>query len=395
MRCAVIVLVLLGCDAEPSQQAKPAPTLTLPQCEPMLPAPESLPDVPENRRTAHYWIKRAEHAYGGADAELLSTDAISARNATQPELHDLSLLPEQPQLRAMVVERLDAMRNQLDEGYLVRADSRPVEAATYRAFERPPADWKLSPKFVEATGLVPMYCGPTSAGLYKASNIDRRFDRNLCSTARAGEPMRLLAKWPGNMWLAEARYTWGFVRGDAAFRDSKKPANFTPKASLTRRRILEEAFSHLGEPYGWGGYQGGRDCSRLLHDSFKSLGVMLPRNSGPQSTAGNVTLELEALDAMKKLAAIEEGAHKGIVLLHLPGHIMLYLGKDEEGTAMALHSFAEYSAPCKTNRQGKKAQGNTLYEVHRVDVSTLDLGAGGEKGSLLERIDRLTVFGGT
>ena len=75
-----------------------------------------------------------------------------------------------------------------------------------------------------------------------------------------------------------------------------------------------------------------------------------------------------------------------MVLVHFPGHIMLYLGRDKAGTPRVLHSFAEYLAPCPGG-------GETLLEVGASAVTDLTLGKGTSRRSFLERITHLTVFG--
>src|SRR5690606_38975597 len=55
---------------------------------------------------------------------------------------------------------------------------------------------------------------------------------------------------------------------------------------LTRRAVLEEAFARIGRPYGWGGHEGGLDCSRFVMDVLASFGLELPRHSGRQAASG-------------------------------------------------------------------------------------------------------------
>lgn len=169
---------------------------------------------------------------------------------------------------------------------------------------------------------------------------------------------------------------------------------------LTRRALVEEAFRYLGQPYGFGGKDGGRDCSRLLLDIFESFGIRLPRHSGWQARAGSYSIDVSAVDEGERQLLIDAAAAKGIVLLHLPGHIMLYLGRDHDDRPMVLHAFAEYMAPCDAGAvpgagatPGSRPQGETLHHVDRVQVSDLELGRGTSKTALIERITRVTVFG--
>src|SRR5262249_7547864 len=65
---------------------------------------------------------------------------------------------------------------------------------------------------------------------------------------------------------------------------------------------------------------------------------------------------------------------------------MLYLGRNAHGTPMALHAIAEYAQPCPGG-------GETIYQIDKITVSTLDLGRASSRTSLLERIARITVIG--
>lgn len=156
-------------------------------------------------------------------------------------------------------------------------------------------------------------------------------------------------------------------------------------APLTRRNLFRRAFSLLHTPYGWGGMGDKRDCSRLLMDLFGSFGLLLPRNSAWQSKSGVVRVNVAGQTDQDKQTAIEAAAQRGIVLLYLPGHIMLYLGR-HDGHHFALHQFSGYLVPCPRG-------GETMNRANRTAVTSLDLGRGSSRNSFIERITRLVVFG--
>ncbi|MBC7171875.1 MAG: C40 family peptidase, partial [Polyangiaceae bacterium] len=140
-------------------------------------------------------------------------------------------------------------------------------------------------------------------------------------------------------------------------------------------------------PYGWGDRGGARDCSRYLLDVFASFGLEMPRHSGRQAAAGTFSIDASAVeDPAEKRLLIQAAAKSGIVLLHFPGHIMVYLGENEDGVPMAIHAFSEYLVPCDEG-------GETLRRVDRVEVSDLSLGAGSSRRSFLERITKIVVLG--
>lgn len=153
---------------------------------------------------------------------------------------------------------------------------------------------------------------------------------------------------------------------------------------LSRAALFDRAFRLLDTPYGWGGTGGQRDCSRVLMDVFASFGIELPRNSRQQSQSGTERVAVATLDEARKREAIEAAARRGVVLLYLPGHIMLYLGRDGDHL-YALHQFSGYLTPCSGG-------GETMQRVNRTTVTALELGRGSSRRAFIERITQLVVF---
>jgi len=153
---------------------------------------------------------------------------------------------------------------------------------------------------------------------------------------------------------------------------------------LSFDRLVARAFSLLNSPYGWGDVGDNRDCSRLIMDLFGAFGVELPRNTWHQAQAGARRVEVGSMDEPAKARAIQEAASRGIVLLHMPGHIMLYLGRDGD-RLFAFHQFSGYLVPCEGG-------GETMKRVNRAVVTSLELGRGSSRKSFLQRITRLVVF---
>ncbi len=153
---------------------------------------------------------------------------------------------------------------------------------------------------------------------------------------------------------------------------------------LSKAALLRRAFSLLGSTYGWGGVGGTRDCSRFMMDLFGASGVLLPRNSWHQSNAGTRQVDVSAMDVATRARAMEQHNKKGVVLLYLPGHIMLYLGRDGD-RHYALHQFSGYLVPCKGG-------GETMMRVNRAEVTSLELGRGSSRTAFIERITKLVLF---
>ena len=318
-------------------------------------------------------------------------------------------------------------------------------------------DRSTSPELRVALDLIPIYCGPQVEPYYSPSR-DPEFDRNLCSMARAQEVVQVLRPWDGDLVLARTSYVVGWIDGrtaalspplapdearaflDGPYRRVGRDlelslagggsqalpfASLVPRAPgepgrvlvatsggvrtaladdpaladsprpLTRRAVLTEAFAYLGQRYGWGDRLGGRDCSRYLMDLFAGLGVLLPRHTSDQAVAGSYVVEVPAeLSEPERGRLLDEHLRRGVVLLHFPGHIMMYLGRDAAGAPMAIHSFAEYLVPCAGRRDDDPpGVRETLLKVDGVHVSDLELGRGTSRTAFIQRITKITVLG--
>tara|TARA_B100000674_G_C37797298_1_gene894656 strand:- start:86 stop:832 length:747 start_codon:yes stop_codon:yes gene_type:complete len=157
---------------------------------------------------------------------------------------------------------------------------------------------------------------------------------------------------------------------------------------FTRRNVLRLAFSELAQGYGWGETNGLTDCSRLLLDTFRPFGILLGRHSSDQARSGTSTIELKGLKPNKKREALRKGAKKGVVFLYMPGHIMLYLG-EHEGKDYALSAIYSFRKRCADG------DGDTDAILAKVAVSDLLVGLGTRRGSFLDRLERIAVFGKT
>jgi hypothetical protein len=358
---------------------------------------------------------------------------------------DLRVPHSQLELDVELRERLSHQLAELDAGQLVQLDGTALsreQAGVFSSgvsFQAPSQRVVLEP--------VLLRCGPFVGGLFRPDKPAPQpaYDHNACGPLAAQEPVELLGRSSNGMWLLRTRYSLGFVSPDTALSEpipaalsavflgservvaapasrllaavsgksieleqrtalavsedgspvlatkqgfvrlQKNPA-LTPQARpLTRRSMLTAAFSMLGQTYGLGGAQGGLDCSGLLVDLFESFDIALPRFSGWQAKGGSYTLDVSEQTPDEKLKKLELAAKDGVVLLHFPGHIMLYLGRSEDAQPRVLHALGDYLVPC--------AGGEDQVDVQRVIVSGLGLGQGTSRTSLLERLTRMVVFG--
>ncbi len=136
--------------------------------------------------------------------------------------------------------------------------------------------------------------------------------------------------------------------------------------------IIKQSFKFAGETYGWGGLNLSRDCSAFIMDVFRTFGLKLPRNSFEQGkhslgNAVNFSKNESIASRKKKMDKLSPGA-----ALYMPGHVMLYLGKNNNNYYV-IHSFTGYY------------ENGQYIDMMRVGVTDLDIKSYNGK-SYLERI---------
>ena len=167
----------------------------------------------------------------------------------------------------------------------------------------------------------------------------------------------------------------GFIRSDE---DVYK--GFPP---YTQENIAHQAFKMLDHPYGWGDMAGGRDCSRFIMDLFRTFGILMPRNSKEQAMVGKDLGLVKEMTLKEKQKVLEEAIPMATTL-RLPGHIMLYLGRDK-GKHYVIHSI--------WGIQNHGKSGHVSNKIGKVVVSDLSLGRSGPHGSLLHRLTNVRLIG--
>lgn len=150
-----------------------------------------------------------------------------------------------------------------------------------------------------------------------------------------------------------------------------------------QENVARQAFKMLNHPYGWGDRLGGRDCSRFIMDLFRTFGILMPRNSKEQGMVGT-DLGLVAGKPASEKRKLLDRAIPLATTLRLPGHIMLYLGKDK-GKHYAIHSIWGIQEPGKA--------GPAVEKIGRTVVSDLSLGKKAPNRSLMDRITDIRTIG--
>ena len=96
---------------------------------------------------------------------------------------------------------------------------------------------------------------------------------------------------------------------------------------LTQANIIRQAFKFLGERYGWGHAYDGRDCSGFVSDVYRSMGIVMPRNTSAQAVspaADHTTFDKSSTQAERERAV--QGLEVGD-LIYIPGHVMMMIGR--------------------------------------------------------------------
>ena len=447
-RAWIAAAVLLGaCGGQEPRDAASTPEAVSPPAASSCPtepvATTTLPGTEPRHEQASFWIAQAGEAADTvllepADARVLNERFVQVAGSWRDI--DTSVVGDRAQIDASIAERMAYLTTEVEAGRLVETQDGAFEGAKAVVAAATAVDHQRL--VLEES---PLRCIPLETGLFKQP-IDPQFDRNACASLHPGERVRVLARGPKGHWLyVHAGHTVGWLHdpvltgrlspsaidawtatprvvplrddvrteggvrvrfgvslplletedgshrvlapgpeGPVEDRISAQAAVSVGAVPLTRRALFEAVFAELGDPYGWGGRAGERDCSRLLRDVFGTFGLQLGRHSGVQAKLGVRRVDVSAMEPEAKRAAIRTAARGGVVVLYMKGHIMLYLGADGPRD-YAISAISEYLTPCEGGP-------DTTHRIDRVAVSTLALGQDTERTAFLERIITLVVY---
>jgi cell wall-associated NlpC family hydrolase len=432
---SLAVLLAAGC-APLSTQVERCPTRDI----------ATMPRVPANANTLPFWSQK--WASQGKKL-LLSQRNITALNATNSQrpwaYQDVtsSAIGDQQRVTDELEERRLWIKQRVDSGRYVETKIGSFKRMVATIQSASPVD---EVRILAAR--TDLRCMPSQDKLIAPASTPE-FDRNQCSGLAAGSVVRVLRRaspWfyvhgaHSVGWIKQPRWTPPVTASKAQeFRDGAPRMVFTkttrahgealnqslgdsfpidimsdaeggiplimPTVSglasrqvaprdgmeqgwlaFTAENVLRLAFSEMNRGYGWGESAGLTDCSRLLFDVFRAFGIRLGRHSSDQAKSGTTTRKVGHLSSPEKLTILGSLAKRGVVLLYMPGHIMLYLG-EHKGQHFSLSAIHDFHGQCP----GRKAEGKV--RIKRVTVSDLQVGVGTTKGSFLERLTRLTLFG--
>lgn len=235
--------------------------------------------------------------------------------------------------------------------------------------------------------------GPTSSGWVRASNIafgtqkeilDYLSSKNFVITTAAKTPIliggryhdyaRMGVRLPSLLDIDSSTMVMipsADEEGNLVFTNATVNTADVHRGYLayTPENILRQAFKFLHSPYGWGGMYGEQDCSKFLQGIYATVGVKLPRNSLSQSNVSPTKLELMDLSKASKHTFLKTSSIIGGTILHLKGHVVLYLG-EYKGEPYIIHTVWGAS--------------RDHYALARTAVTSLNF------NNYLGKIDRLT-----
>jgi hypothetical protein len=172
----------------------------------------------------------------------------------------------------------------------------------------------------------------------------------------------------------------GYVSRDAAI---VKPLRLT---SLNAVKIANEM---IGEPYGWGGLYGNRDCSSMTRDFFAVFGIWLPRHSEDQVKEAGRYINLSGIAPEQKERIILEKGIPYLTLLWRKGHVMLYISA-QDGQALIFHNIWGIKTKDLRGLEGRKIIGQAVITTLRPgrELRNFDGGA----GDLLTNISGMSIL---
>ena len=107
----------------------------------------------------------------------------------------------------------------------------------------------------------------------------------------------------------------------------------------TSNNIVRSAFKYYGMPYGWGGLKDSVDCSALVLNAYRTVGIYLPRNTDEQANTAGIRNLLEGWDNAQRLSVIRDlqpGA-----CLYMDGHVVMYIGQIN-GAPYSIHALGSH-----------------------------------------------------
>lgn len=108
---------------------------------------------------------------------------------------------------------------------------------------------------------------------------------------------------------------------------------------FTQANVIAQSLKFQGEKYGWGHSNNTRDCSGFIRDVYRSFGIKMARNTSAQETdvvGKKVNFKISGGNSAKEKLLKKQNPGSA---LYMPGHTVMYLGVNEQGIPMMVHSY--------------------------------------------------------
>jgi hypothetical protein len=197
-------------------------------------------------------------------------------------------------------------------------------------------------------------------------------------TESSADKMRILTAVADSKGHAVIRR--GFAPAETA---AAKPLRFN---LVNAAKVANEL---IGEPYGWGGLYGNRDCSSMTRDFFTVFGIWLPRHSEDQVREAGTYIDLQGLSPEQKEKVILEKGVPYLSLLWRKGHVMLYIGQ-KDGHALIFHNIWGIRTKDLAGREGRKIIGQAVITTLQPGQELRDIDSA--TGSLLNNISAMNIL---
>lgn len=108
----------------------------------------------------------------------------------------------------------------------------------------------------------------------------------------------------------------------------------------TANNFIRQSFKFQGDVYGWGGLSNSVDCSSLVDNVYRSMGLEIPRDADKQEGDMPIFAVFNDVTREERLEIVRSSPVGS--LLFKPGHVMLKLGNDDNGTPIIIHAASSY-----------------------------------------------------
>lgn len=156
----------------------------------------------------------------------------------------------------------------------------------------------------------------------------------------------------------------------------------------TQHNIASIMNAMIGVKYGWGGMIDDSDCSLTTMNLFATFGLWLPRHSALQVDTKDAISLRKMTDSEKEKIILSQGV-PFLTLLHMPGHIVIYLG-EKKGRIFIFQTAWGLKTHTVFGKSDRAIIGGTV--ITPIDLGKNDINV---SQTWLNRIDKMRVLGKT